>query len=330
MATPQPEQGRPFASPQLLKKMFTEYRSEVASKIQDLETAERLEAIKKIKREHRTELEKSLERQLETLERYVSRKEHARSNASKEASRQFVWQYSDFNGADLTFLEQSTLSALHRNQLAYDTTKCDFDLDAILKILDSHEGPLHKSIRIRFEILEEFKKAITEDTSPILTDSRNQAAQLYGEVEEQQYRLTGDTAIYKVVTQLNGRRFNDVRENLLDLLGDETKDLLELRQHQVDLLQHLQTRMRENKFVVKFYQKYGKSDSNALREHEEMGRELVDVNDGLLRLLDGIIEDLKRDDLTPLRERFGNQLDKLRKVLQEDKDIAKLFPSDDE
>jgi len=116
----------------------------------------------------------------------------------------------------------------------------------------------------------------------------------------------------------------------LDLLGDETKDLLELRQHQVDLLQHLQTRRRENTFVVKFYQKYGKSDSKALREHEEMGKELVEVNDGLLRLLDGIIEDLKRDDLTPLRERFGVQLDKLRKVLQEDKDIAKLFPSDDE
>jgi uncharacterized protein with PIN domain len=328
MATPQTEQGRSFASPQLLKKMFDEYRSEIASKLQDFEAGERHEAIKKIQREHRTELEKSLERQLETLERYVSRKGHARSNASKEASRQFVWQYSDFNGADLTFLEQSTLSAVHRNQLVSDTS--GLDVDAILKRLDSHEGPLHKSIRIRFEILEEFKKVITEDTSPSLTDSRNQAAQLYDEVEQQHYRLIGDTAIYKVVTQLDGRRFNDVRENLLDLLGDETEDLLELRQHQVDLLQHLQTRIRENKFVVKFYQKYGKSDSNALREHEEMGRELVDVNDGLLRLLDGIIEDLKRDDLTPLRERFGNQLDKLRKVLKEDKDIAKLFPSDDE
>jgi hypothetical protein len=133
-----------------------------------------------------------------------------------------------------------------------------------------------------------------------------------------------------VVKQLNGRRFNDVREDLLDLLGDETKDLLELRQHQVDLLQHLQTRRRENKSVVNFYQKYGKSDSKAMREHEEMDKELVEVNDGLLRLLDGIIEDLKRDDLTPLRERFGVQLDKLRKVLQEDKDIAELFPSDDE
>jgi hypothetical protein len=328
MATPQTEQGRSFASPQLLKKMFNEYRSKIASELQDLEAAERLDAIRKIKREHRTELEKSFERQLETLERYVSRKGHDRANASKEASQQFVWQYSDFNSVDLTFLEQSTLSALHRNQLVSDTS--GLDVDAILKRLNNYEVPLHKSIRIRFEILEEFKKAITEDTSPTLTDSRNQAAHLYDEVEQQHYRLTGDIAIYKVVTQLNDRRFNDVREDLLDLLGDETKDLLELRQHQVDLLQHLQTRRRENKFVVKFYQQYGKSDSKALREHEEMGKELVEVNDGLLRLLDGIIEDLKRDDLTPLRERFGVQLDKLRKVLREDKDIAKLFPSDDE
>jgi hypothetical protein len=204
------------------------------------------------------------------------------------------------------------------------------DVNALLRRLDSHEGPLDKSIRIRFEILEEFKKAITKDISPTLTDSRNQAAQLYDEVEQQHYRLTGDTAIYKVLKQLNGRKFNDVREGLLDLLGDETKDLLELRQHQVDLLQHLQTRTREHKFVVHFYQKYGKSDSKALREHEEMGKELVEVNGGLLQLLTGIIEDLKRDDLTPLRERFGVQLDKLRKVLQEDKDIEKLFPSYDE
>ena len=174
MATPQTEQGHSFASPQLLKKMFNEYSSEIASKLRELEAAERLEAIKKIKREHRTELEKSFERQLETLERYVSRKGHAQSNAFKEASRNFVWQYSDFNGHDLTFLEQETLSALHRNQLVSDTSS--LDVDAILKRLDNHEGPLHKSIRIRFEILEEFKKAITEGTSPTLTDSRNQAA----------------------------------------------------------------------------------------------------------------------------------------------------------
>jgi hypothetical protein len=204
------------------------------------------------------------------------------------------------------------------------------DVNTLLERLDGYEGHLHKSIRIRFEILEEFKKAITKDDSPTLTDSRNQAAQLYDEVEQQHYSLTGDTAIYKVLTQLKDRRFNDVREGLLDLLGDETKDLLELRQHQADLLQHLQTRTREHKFVVHFYQKHGKSDSKALREHEEMGKELVEVNGGLLLLLNGIIEELKRDDLAPLKERFGAELDKLRKVLQEDKDIEKLFPSYDE
>jgi hypothetical protein len=327
MATLQTEQGRSFTPPQLLKKMFNEYRSEIASKIQDLEAAERLEAIKKIKREHRTELEKSFERQLETLERYVSRKGHTRSNSSKEASRNIVWQYSEFNH-DLTFLEQETLSAVHRNELVSDTS--GLDIDALLKRLNSHEGPLHKSVRIRFEILEEFKNAITKDTSPTLTDSRAQAAQLYDEVEQQHYSLTGDTVIYKVLTQLKDRRFNDVREGLLDLLGDETKDLLELRQHQVDLLQHLQTRTREHKFVVHFYQKYGKSDSKALKEHEEIGKELVEVNGGLLLLLNGIIEDLKRDDLTPLQKRFGVELDKLRKVLQEDKDIETLFQSYDE
>jgi hypothetical protein len=245
------------------------------------------------------------------------------------ALRDFVRQYSDLNGHDLSTLEQSTLSTVHRDQLVSDTR--GLRIDAILQKL-GNEMPLQKSIKIRFEILEELNEAITSDTSdtsPALSDSQNQVAQLYDEVEQQHHRLKWDTAIYRVLVLLTGQRFNDVREELLDLLGDETDELLQLRQHQLDLLEHLQLRMRENHFAIKFYKQYGKAESKALREHEEIGKELVNVKEGVLGVLDGIIKDLQREDLASLRELFGVQLDKLRKVLQEDRDIAEAFASGD-